>query len=156
MTMEEIILSPFGALKVSHDGKKAGSIEFLWDSGAKEGRKPSGFALKLKKELEEYSKGKRKKFDVSYSPEPAGTDFQTKVWKMTAKIPYGRTLTYRDIAGMLGNPALARAVGNAMKANRLPFLIPCHRVVAVNGLGGYAGRNGVETKRELLKLEGAI
>ena len=154
--MEEVILSPYGALKVVHDGRAVNLVEFLWDGGAKEAKKLSSTAARFKRELEEYSKGRRKRFEVKFRPFPEGTDFQEKVWKITSRIPYGKTLTYKDIAGMLGNPALARAVGNAMKANRLPFLIPCHRVLAVNGLGGYAGREGVETKRKLLKLEGSI
>ncbi|HQO20613.1 MAG TPA: methylated-DNA--[protein]-cysteine S-methyltransferase [Acidobacteriota bacterium] len=153
MKMEEVIVTAYGPLRITHDGKRINSIEFLWKAAPGMGEKNGPLASRFGKQLDEYSKGKRKDFDVDFLPLPKGTDFQEKVWKITSKIPYGKTLTYKNIAEKLGNPRLARAVGNAMKANRLPFIIPCHRVVAENGLGGYAGKEGMSTKRKLLLLE---
>lgn len=84
-----------------------------------------------------------------------GTAFQKNVWCTVLRIPYGRTRTYMDIAVELKSPGAVRAVGAANGANPLPIVIPCHRVVATGGgLGGYGG--GVDLKRRLLTLEGAI
>lgn len=156
MMVEEFILTEYGALAVRHDGKVVNSINFLDQMPMRPGIPKSGLIKKLEKEIQEFTKGKREKFTIGFVPFPRGTAFQEKVWKITGKIPYGKTLTYKDIAAKIGNPKLARAVGNAMRANRLPFLIPCHRVVAQNGLGGYAGKSGIATKRKLLLLEKAI
>ncbi|MDD5127416.1 MAG: methylated-DNA--[protein]-cysteine S-methyltransferase [Dehalococcoidales bacterium] len=83
----------------------------------------------------------------------SATTFQQRVWKVTRLIPYGKTQTYGWIAQQLGNPAASRAVGQALGANPLPIIIPCHRVLASNGrLGGFSG--GLKTKKQLLKLEG--
>ena len=153
MKMEEVIATVYGPMRITHDGRKINSIEFLWKAPPGAGKKPGPLAARFGKQLDEYLKGKRKSFDVDFLPLPKGTDFQEKVWKITSKIPYGKTLTYKKVAEKLGNAKLARAVGNAMKANRLPFIIPCHRVVAENGLGGYAGKEGISTKKKLLLLE---
>ena len=81
-----------------------------------------------------------------------GTPFQQAVWKACAKIPYGETRSYSDIAKMIGNPKAVRAVGTALGANPIPIVIPCHRVIGSNGkLTGFAG--GLDLKRALLKLE---
>jgi len=78
---------------------------------------------------------------------------QSQVQRAMLDIPYGETRTYGDIARALGAPA--QAIGQACGANRLPILIPCHRVLGANGLGGYSGQGGVEAKVALLRLEGA-
>lgn len=82
-----------------------------------------------------------------------GTAFQCAVWRALARIPRGALRTYRDIARQIGNPAAVRAVGGACGANPVPFFIPCHRVVAASGLGGFSA--GPEVKRALLAAEGA-
>ena len=85
----------------------------------------------------------------------AATPFQVKVWQVTRSIPCGETRSYRWVAEQTGKPAAARAVGQALGRNRLPIIIPCHRVIASDGsLGGYSG--GLEMKRRLLKLEHAM
>ena len=84
-----------------------------------------------------------------------GTPFQIKVWKEIAKIPKGKTKTYKEIAIKIGHPNSARAVANACGRNPYPLIIPCHRVIRSDGsLGGYSGKGGVKTKRFLLKKEG--
>ena len=80
---------------------------------------------------------------------PKGTEFQRAVWEALKTIPYGEVRTYGQIAAMLGNPKAARAVGQAVGAN--PCLIPCHRVVSANGIGGFSC--GIEVKQQLLALE---
>lgn len=83
----------------------------------------------------------------------AGTAFQQRVWNHISAIPYGETFTYQRLAESAGSPKGARAAGTACGANPLPIIIPCHRVVAVNGIGGFGG--GVAVKRSLLALEHA-
>jgi len=81
------------------------------------------------------------------------TPFQREVWRVTRLIPYGETRSYQWVAGQIGKPGAARAVGQALGKNPLPVIVPCHRVVASSGeLGGFTG--GIEMKRRLLSLEG--
>ncbi len=104
-------------------------------------------------ELERFFSGEPLAFKTP--ARPRGTEFQERVWKEVARIPYGETRTYAEIARRIANPRGARAVGQANRANPLPLLIPCHRVTAAGGtLGGYAP--GVEQKRFLLRLEGSL
>ena len=101
-------------------------------------------------QLEEYLNGQRKQFDVVYDLE--GTAFQKQVWRQLAKIPFGKTVSYRDIAKRIDNPKAVRAVGSANGKNPLCIIIPCHRVIAADGtIGGYSG--GIDIKKKLLQLE---
>jgi len=85
----------------------------------------------------------------------SGTDFQKRVWEEVRKIPYGRLMSYSDIALKIGNPGAERAVGGAVGANPIPIIIPCHRVIRKDGgLGGFGA--GIELKKKLLRLEGII
>jgi methylated-DNA-[protein]-cysteine S-methyltransferase len=99
--------------------------------------------------LKAYFKGDKPLMNLPWDID--ATAFRHKVWKSVCTIPYGETRTYKDIAAMVGTPKGARAVGQALNRNRLLILIPCHRVVAANGLGGFG--SGIEMKRYLLKLE---
>ena len=82
---------------------------------------------------------------------PEASEFRQRVWSAIRRIPFGETVTYRELAGQIGHPGAARAVGGACAANRLLLAVPCHRVVASRGLGGFA--LGLEWKRTLLALE---
>ena len=83
-----------------------------------------------------------------------GTEFEIKVWKEIVKIPYGETITYKDLAVAIGKPNSSRAVANACGKNPYPPTIPCHRVIRSDGeLGGYSGKGGIKTKKKLLKEE---
>ncbi|OGE88089.1 MAG: hypothetical protein A3J07_01570 [Candidatus Doudnabacteria bacterium RIFCSPLOWO2_02_FULL_49_13] len=82
------------------------------------------------------------------------TPFQQKVYRAILKIPKGRVLTYGQVARKIGSPKAARAIGQAMKQNQDAPAIPCHRVVASNGLGGYSASGGLKRKLKLLKKEG--
>ncbi|MBL7685040.1 MAG: methylated-DNA--[protein]-cysteine S-methyltransferase [Deltaproteobacteria bacterium] len=106
----------------------------------------------LQKQLKEYFLGKRQHFDY-----PClfltGTAFQQKVWKALQKIPYGRCISYKELAQKIHHPSATRAVGNANGKNCLPLFIPCHRVIESNGgLGGFSC--GLPIKKILLKTEG--
>jgi len=84
-----------------------------------------------------------------------GTPFQRAVWKEIDKIPYGKIVTYGEIARNIGKPKAARAVANACGANPNPITTPCHRVICSNGnIGGYSGVGGIKKKIELLRKEG--
>lgn len=112
-----------------------------------------GAAADMAREIELYFDGQLSEFktpiDVS-----EGTPFQNSVWKKLLDIPYGGTATYREIAEGVGRPGAARAVGNAVGANPIPIVIPCHRVLASNGLGGYS--SGIDIKKVLLRVEGTL
>ena len=85
----------------------------------------------------------------------SGTPFQRAVWKEIDKIPYGKIVTYGEIARNIGRPKAARAVANACGANPNPITTPCHRVICSNGnIGGYSGVGGIKKKIELLRKEG--
>ena len=101
-------------------------------------------------QLEEYFEGRRSVFDLPL--ELGGTPFQNRVWATLAEIPYGETVSYAELALMVGRPTAFRAVGQANGANPIPIVLPCHRVVASGGgIGGYGG--GLSMKRFLLDLE---
>ncbi|MDY2703120.1 MAG: methylated-DNA--[protein]-cysteine S-methyltransferase, partial [Prevotella sp.] len=105
---------------------------------------------KTKTQLDDYFAGKRKVFNIPLCP--FGTDFQLQVWKSLLEIPYGETRSYMDIAKTIGNPKGVRAVAQAIGANGIDILIPCHRVIGSNhSLTGYAG--GLDKKKYMLELE---
>jgi methylated-DNA-[protein]-cysteine S-methyltransferase len=101
-------------------------------------------------QLDEYFAGERTDFDVRM--ELDGTDFQREVWTELARIPYGETISYGELARRVGRPSAPRAVGQANGRNPIPVIVPCHRVLAGNGIGGYGG--GLKVKRQLLAVEG--
>jgi len=102
-------------------------------------------------ELHDYFEGSQKGFSVPLRPK--GNEFQQRFLKLLAEIPYGETRTYGDMAHELG--ASAQAIGQACGANPIPVIIPCHRVLGADGLGGFSGAGGVEAKITLLRHEGA-
>jgi O-6-methylguanine DNA methyltransferase len=105
------------------------------------------------RQLEEYFAGKRRAFDVPL--DLRGTEFQKRCWQELLKIPYGETRSYAEIARAIGNPSAVRAVGLANGQNPIAIVVPCHRVIGSDGsLTGYGG--GLEVKRRLLELEGAL
>jgi methylated-DNA-[protein]-cysteine S-methyltransferase len=101
-------------------------------------------------QLDEYFKGKRKEFTVKLLLE--GTEFQKRVWNQLIRIPYGETVSYKDVAEAIGNVKAVRAVGNANGSNNISIIIPCHRVIGNSGkLVGYGG--GLDRKQWLLDHE---
>ena len=107
-----------------------------------------------RRELEEYFAGRRRRFDLGLDLALV-QGFTRRVLRATSRIPFGAVSTYREVAGRAGSPRASRAAGNALGANPIPIVVPCHRVVhSGGGLGGYTG--GLERKRFLLALEGAL
>jgi|Deesub1362B_J571_1020462.scaffolds.fasta_scaffold00377_20 O-6-methylguanine DNA methyltransferase len=112
---------------------------------------PRGLACHVARELDAYFAGKRRKFWIPLALR--GTEFQLRVWQALLRIPYGKTVTYGELAERIGRPTAARAVGGAVGANPVPILVPCHRVVPKTGGIGHFGP-GPEWKARLLWLEG--
>ena len=144
---------PIGTLGLMDDGQGLSRV-FLRREGVScdfpEGE--TALTVRAAAELEEYFDRRRKTFTVPLSPH--GTQFQLAVWRALRDIPYGQTRTYGEIAGLVGRPKAARAVGMANHDNPLLIFTPCHRVVGKDGsLTGFAC--GLEVKRRLLDLEGS-
>jgi methylated-DNA-[protein]-cysteine S-methyltransferase len=125
------------------EGRKPISIAPSWR------RSDAPFAT-VRKQLKEYFAGELVAFDTPLVM--AGSEFEQRVWRALQDIPYGETVSYGEIAGRVGQPSAARAVGLANGRNPIAVIVPCHRVIGANGtLTGYGG--GLERKRLLLELE---
>ncbi|MGP0032550.1 MAG: methylated-DNA--[protein]-cysteine S-methyltransferase [Acidimicrobiales bacterium] len=114
------------------------------------GHRPPPVLRDTATQLDEYFAGARTRFDVPL--ELDGTAFQQEVWRELSRIPYGETISYGELARRVGRPKGPRAVGQANGKNPIPIIVPCHRVVASSGIGGYGG--GLRMKRTLLAVEG--
>jgi len=141
--------SDIGVLQIVGTREAVISIQFAETSRATDSPLPSCME-KCLAQLEEYFRGSRKRF--SFPTRPRGTPFQMRVWEELARIPYGSTVSYKEIARAVGNEKAVRAVGGANGRNKLTIVIPCHRVIAHDGgLGGYGG--GLWRKEWLLEHE---
>jgi methylated-DNA-[protein]-cysteine S-methyltransferase len=138
--------SPIGDLTVSEEDGVIVAVDWGWARDQSD----TPLLREAANQLNDYFDGTRTDFDLPTAP--AGTPFQIAVWRAMQAIPAGSTRTYGDIAKELGSAA--RAVGMACGANPIPVIIPCHRILAAAGLGGYSGDGGLDTKRALLRLEG--
>ena len=142
-----VVETPVGALRVvaAH-----GQIVSVGWGGMAEG--PETPELRCAREqIAAYFDGRRMDFDLPLQPAPPGLAARTRA--ALQAIPHGETRSYGDLAKALG--VSAQAVGQACGANPLPVIVPCHRVLGANGLGGYSGAGGIETKVALLRHEGA-
>lgn len=142
--------SPIGALTLfaEHDAL------IVIEAGAVPGENNQDPLLKeARAQLDAYFDGKLTVFDVPVAPN--GPPRRQEIWQAMAKIPYGTTLSYGEFAAEMKSSA--RAIGGACGANPIPIILPCHRVLAADGkMGGFSFGNGAETKRQLLRLEGAL
>ncbi len=160
--------SPLGWLRLEADLKGLTAIQFAFRPGfedrdpahgeeaSDESPDPAGPRQVLAKaaaQLDAYFARRLTRFDLPLAP--AGTPFQLAVWTALLDVPWGATISYGELARRVGRPRAARAVGAANRANPIPIIIPCHRVVGARGdLVGYAP--GIEYKRRLLELEGVL
>lgn len=143
--------SPFGILELKAE-EKITSILFVDEAKTNIG--VSNAIEKCISQLDEYFLSKRKVFDTDYI-EAKGTAFQNKVWDELLKIPYGKTISYIELARRMGDEKLVRAVGTPNGKNPISIIIPCHRVIGADGkLVGYSG--GLLNKKALLQFEGAL
>ena len=149
--------SPIGPLMLAADDAGLRHIEFRdnrhpanradWHGGDSEILQAS------EAQLADYFAGTRRDFDLPLAPQ--GTAFQLQVWHELARIPFGATISYAQLAQRIGNPSGTRAVGAANGRNPLPIVLPCHRVIGADGsMTGFGG--GLPTKEFLLRLEGAL
>lgn len=147
------IASPIGNLKIVANGDEIIEISFCDNCEQIEisKNKRSEILTRCADEISAYFRGEISKFSVKFKIE--GSDFEKSVYEALLKIPYGEVLTYKQLAKIINRPKAYRAVGNANAKNKIPIIIPCHRVVASNGIGGYSG--GLWRKSRLLKLEKA-
>ncbi len=151
-TSHALVDTPLGPIGLSWEGETLTRVDLEPDSG--EVRAGAVPPEAVSRQLERYFNDGRGTFDLPLAP--SGTEFQRRVWSLMRAIPAGETRTYGDIARELGSAA--RAVGQACRANPLPIVVPCHRVVAAQGLGGFAGDTSgrkLAVKRWLLRHEGA-
>lgn len=146
------VKTPFAHLALVMNADELVAIDFI-SNNKKTIAPKTDAARRIVQQIESYSRhqaaGFRLKLDLH------GTVFQQKVWRELQKIPYGKVITYGEIANRLKTSA--RAVGNACRRNPVPLIVPCHRVVSASGIGGYAGTTSGSVhsiKRELLNHEG--
>lgn len=137
--------TPVGDLTLSEEDGAVVALDWGW------GRDQTKTPLLVRgvAQLHDYFDGLRLDFDLPLAPQ--GTPYRRRVWAALGAIPPGETRTYLDIARTAGGSP--RSVGGANAVNPIPILIPCHRVVATGGIGGYSGGDGIATKRYLIELE---
>lgn len=156
--------SPIGTLLLAASDRGLCRISFFPDVESTRERLANDFGPRVlraskpvdraRKELDEYFEGRRTVFDLELDLR-AIPEFHVQVLRELAEVPYGQVTTYGTLAKRVGHPSAARAVGTVMNRNRIPIVLPCHRVIGANGkLVGYAG--GLDVKERLLRLEGAL
>jgi methylated-DNA-[protein]-cysteine S-methyltransferase len=147
------VSSPLGDIALIADDRHLFAVEFLSADDALLSGSPGDNPVlrEAERQLAAYFKGGLREFDLPL--QPVGTDFQLSVWEAMRQIPFGRVITYGELAGAVGDRKKARAVGQAANRNPLAIVIPCHRVIGSNGrLVGYGG--GLDKKELLLRQEG--
>ena len=145
-----IYKSPVGKIQLTADEEALTGLYFAEENAEGLAQAPNRIIEQCMRELDAYFKGILKSFTVPVRA--AGTPFRQRVWAELARIPYGQTITYGELAARIGQPRAARAAGGANHHNPVSIIIPCHRVIGADGsLTGYGG--GMERKRFLLELE---
>jgi len=141
--------SPIGIIKIEYSEKGISKLIFI-DKAEGEGLRADDKDMPITTQIDEYFNGSRKIFDLPLDLQ--GTDFQKRVWLELLKIPYGKTISYKELSLKLGDVKAIRAVGAANGANPVSIIVPCHRVIGSDGsLTGYAG--GLWRKKWLLEFE---
>ncbi len=137
--------SPVGDLTLSEDKGRIVALDWGWGRD----QEPTTLLIEARRQLHAFFDGELHSFSLPLAP--FGTPYRQRVWSALCAIPPGQTRQYAELAAQAGGGA--RSIGGAMACNPMPILIPCHRVVASNGPGGYSGGEGLPTKRFLLALE---
>ena len=173
MTYYTLVISPIGQLLVTtdgshitrlymeeHEGGPTARSNFLDSAGPGFGSAPlpswqrqddEPLLLEARRQLDDYFSGRRQDFDLPLKPE--GSEFQRSVWTELTRIPFGKTISYGELARRIGKPDAFRAVGLANGKNPIAVVVPCHRVIGASGtLTGYGG--GIDRKKWLLEHEG--
>ena len=143
-----------GVLRIYFDAEPERQLEDLARAAGPRVLRSPRTVDEVRRELDEYFAGRRRAFDLPIDLRGAAP-FTLDVLEQLARVPFGRTATYGELAALVGRPRAARAVGTVMNRNPVPIVLPCHRVVGASGsLVGYGG--GLERKEQLLRLEGAL
>jgi methylated-DNA-[protein]-cysteine S-methyltransferase len=137
--------TPLGPLTLSEEDGAIVAVDWGWGRDQTE----TPLLRHSREQMQAYFDGALQTFDLPLAP--TGTTYRRRVWQALSDIPYGQTRTYQQIAAVAGGSP--RSVGGANGANPIPIIVPCHRVVATGGIGGYSGCNGIVTKRFLLTIE---
>ncbi|MES9991490.1 MAG: methylated-DNA--[protein]-cysteine S-methyltransferase [Candidatus Thiodiazotropha sp.] len=151
---QAVISFPFATIGIAMFDDRVEKIDYLAGVQREYQEKTPGLTRVIDA-IQAYLRDPRRAFDLQLQLD--GTPFQRRVWNRLQQIPCGRTMTYGELAEKIGSGA--RAVGNACRRNPCPLIVPCHRVVATTGLGGFAGERGgekLEIKRWLLHHEGVL
>lgn len=149
--MDAVLTTKLGKFYIKYSNKGLSLLSFVIPRKVVSIEVDQDFIDQVTREIDEYAVGDRKTFSIKL--DLSGTDFQKSVWKRLQKIKYGEVKSYGDIANELELRGGQRAVGGANNKNRIPIIIPCHRVIRADGsLGGYAG--GLDLKVKLLAIEG--
>ena len=151
-TYDAVMDSPIGPLGIILEDGVLVEVDFM-SRGSRPQAARDDSSRKVVEQLQEYFRSPQKKFSLPLKLK--GTAFQQKVWLAMQKIPSGKVMTYGEMAEKLGSSP--RAVGGACRANPVPLVVPCHRVVSASGLGGFAGHTQgrhVRIKQQLLAHEG--
>ena len=147
------IQTPWGSWQLEDDGEQVIGFEYWPQKQSQTAR--SDLAREVQSQVNAYFSDGQFKFDLPLAPK--GTDFQQRVWQLMIDIPAGEVISYGVAASQL--QSAARAVGGACRANPIPLIIPCHRIVAKRGIGGFSGDTdgpSIDLKRRLLIHEGAL
>ena len=145
-----IYKSPIGILEIIADEKSIIELSLVKNENELSQYGENEIIKSCKKELDEYFKGSRKIFECNLSF--TGTDFQNRVWKELIKIPFGKSISYKELAKRIEKPTAIRAVANAVGKNKILILIPCHRIIGIDkSLTGFSA--GIENKKYLLDME---
>jgi methylated-DNA-[protein]-cysteine S-methyltransferase len=147
--------TPVGTILLAGSGGSLMTLKFPSDAvpvpPEENWERNDGLFKEVKEQLRSYFIGGLQSFEVPLAPD--GTPFQLKVWEALRSIPYGETISYRELAIRIGHPKAVRAVGGANGRNPIPVIIPCHRVIGSDGaLAGFSG--GIGIKKKLLGIEG--
>jgi methylated-DNA-[protein]-cysteine S-methyltransferase len=137
--------TPLGPITVSEEAGALVALDWGWGRD----QQPTRLLERARDQLHAYFDGALQGFTLPLAP--LGTPYRQRVWAALQAIPYGQTRSYAAIAAVAGGSA--RSIGGANSANPIPIIVPCHRVVATDGIGGYSGGEGIATKRWLIALE---
>lgn len=145
--------SPIGTLKICGSDSGISSVLFVDPEMSRPSKTVSPILMEAQEQLMAYFRKERKDFNLKLNP--SGSEFQQRVWNQLLEIPHGRTMTYQQIAILLGDPKVIRAAAAANGKNPIAIIIPCHRVIGSDGsLTGYAG--GLSRKQWLLEHESIV
>jgi methylated-DNA-[protein]-cysteine S-methyltransferase len=151
-----IVATRRGVCRVYTNQRSAAQLEGLVQRDCPGATENTDLLPELVDSLQRYYEGQCVSFDKTPIDWPAAGPFELAAWKACRRVPYGKTISYAELAARAGNPRAARAAGMAMRHNPLGIVVPCHRVIRSDGtLGGFSAPAGLKLKRRLLAMEGA-